>query len=534
MKLKRTFTVIAFLLAATTFGQTLVPYYEVVTDYYQGIATNKAKWGYMTRAWAKKTDAIYDRTYPIKDGYAKVRKDRKYGVVDATGEIVSPCVADEMSEIGDGLVSITIENKGHSLVDMEQNIIVPPFRYAKIGGFSEGMGIFKSDGLYGFLNTKGKEAIKAKYDAVKDFCNGYAKVEKDSKYGFIDKKGKEIIPVQYDHVMGNYSEGLFCVRKNDLFGYVDKANKVIIPFGFKSAGEFSEGLAVVSQNDKAGCIDSKGTMVIPAVYDKIEKFSCGLALAQKDNRWFFMDKTGKEVFAYEYENFRSFSDSFAVVKKDKKYGYINISGEVVVPIIYEWADDFQDGLAYVELNFMGRDIKGYIDSKGYKYYKIPDLEAEKKQREKQKEEEKNLAGYLKGYFNKMELNDGRRTYKAVSYKYTDNFRIKRISDTRVHIHINEETRDQYKLIDSTLRIMVDLDMDVSYGDLPVTFSWGKDRQGFLLSLPLNVNPASDIISASGYYKPLDNKLTLFIESKKYSWRIDAEKDFSYRPGYSND
>lgn len=533
MKLKSTFTFIAFLLSAATFGQTLVPYYEVVTEYNRGTATNKGRWGYKT-AWAKKTEAIYDRAYPIKDGFAKVKKDGKYGVVDATGEIVIPCVADEMSEIGNGLVSITIENKGHSLVDMEQNIIVPAFRYAKIGGFSEEMGIFKSDGYYGFLNTRGKEAIKAKYDEAKDFRNGYARVEKEDKYGYVDKKGKEVIPVQYDYAIGNYSDGLFCVKKNDLYGYIDKSNKIIIPFQYKSASEFSEGLAVVGQNDKYGCIDNKGQMVIPAVYDKIEKFSCGLALAQKDNRWFFMDKTGKEAFAYEFENYRSFSDSFAVVKKDKKFGYINTAGEIVVPIIYEWADDFEDGLAYVNLNFMGRDIRGYIDKKGYKYYKIPDFEAEKKQREKQKEEEKNLAGYLKGYYNKMEMNDGHRIYKATSYKYTNNFRIKRISDTQIHIHINEVTRDQYNLIDSTLQIMVDVDMDVTYGDLPVTFSMGKDSQGFLLSLPPARNPVSEIISASGYYRPLDNKLTLYFTSKKFSWRIDAEKDFSYRPGSSND
>ena len=348
------------------------------------------------------------------------------------------------------------------------------------------------------------------------------------------KKGKAVIPVEYDFAKGAYSDGLFCVKKNNLYGYVNKSNKIIIPLQYDDAGEFSEGLAVVAKNGKLGCIDPTGTLVIPMVYSKIEPFSCGLALAKKDSGMFFMDKTGKKVFACDLEDYRSFSDSLALVKKDKKYGYIDTKGDVVIPIIYDWADNFEDGLAYVDLTIMGRQVKGYVDKKGYKYYKIPDFEAEKKERERQEEQAKNLAGYLRGFYNKMEVNDGHYIYKATSYKYTDNFKIKRVSDTRVHIQIDESTRDQYNVLDSAMVFTIDLMMDVKYGDLPFSFGMGQDQQGFLLSLPANMNPESSITSASGTYRPLDNKLTLFITTKKYSWKISAEKDYSYRPGTFND
>ena len=188
MKVKHLICITVIFSAIATYGQNLVPYYKAIKEYKGKLLVYNGKWGYMTTAWAEKTKPIYDKVYPIKNGYAKVREGGKYGVVDATGEIVIPCVADELGEIGDGLVVITIENKGHSLVDMEQNIIVPAFRYSKIGNFHEGMGMFKSEGYYGFLNTRGKEEIKAKYDDVRDFHNGYARVEKDDKYGYLDKK----------------------------------------------------------------------------------------------------------------------------------------------------------------------------------------------------------------------------------------------------------------------------------------------------------------------------------------------------------
>ena len=86
-------------------------------------------------------------------------------------------------------------------------IIVPATTYTKAWEFSEGLAAVEKDGYIGFVNTKGKVAIKFKYSYRGNrltefvFHHGHCIVaDSSNKIGVIDHKGRWVIKPLYDDI----------------------------------------------------------------------------------------------------------------------------------------------------------------------------------------------------------------------------------------------------------------------------------------------------------------------------------------------
>ena len=104
----------------------------------------------------------YERSWEIKQGYFKVRKNGHFGIVTQSGAVIVPCEFDQ-------------------IWNLEENDIVRVLKGSKIG-------------LY---NLNGVSVAAPVYDQIWSFKNGRAKVLKNGKIGYIDTKGNEIIPAVY-------------------------------------------------------------------------------------------------------------------------------------------------------------------------------------------------------------------------------------------------------------------------------------------------------------------------------------------------
>lgn len=249
---------------------------------------------------------------------------------------------DEMSCIGDGLVSVWNDN-GPSVLDRNGKTIIPSGRYNYI--------FFAQNGLVGV----GKDT------------DTYAMV------GFVSQStGREVIPLKYvstghyDIGVNQFYDGLVAMKTpSEKWGYLDTKGKTVIPFIYDSAEDFSEGLAVVSKgpydNAKYGYINKQGKTVIPLSFDYASSFSEGLATVRKGSqetgKYGVIDKTGKLVIPYKFEGYiDSFSEGLAgVVNSQSKLGYIDRTGKLVIPYQYngepmgdsEGYPSFHNGKAYV-------------------------------------------------------------------------------------------------------------------------------------------------------------------------------------------
>lgn len=110
------------------------------------------------------------------------------GVKDVDGEYV-----------GDGTYGLYINGKN-----------IMGMIYSGAGCFSNGMAAFKSNGVWGYIDSNGKTVLPFGYDAVKGYSafggedtpyesyDGYVTVTKDGKFGVFTNEGKAVTDMSYE------------------------------------------------------------------------------------------------------------------------------------------------------------------------------------------------------------------------------------------------------------------------------------------------------------------------------------------------
>ncbi|MBI5219837.1 MAG: WG repeat-containing protein [Bacteroidia bacterium] len=296
------------------------------------------------------------------------------------------------------------QNTGWGFCDTSKKIVIPCI-YRKVFFFNgEYAAVLDSFAYWGFINKKGEEIIKPKYETVDGFKNGFCRVKADDGYGFLNSSMKEALPCKlketcedvYDYFKkegiaicnkqvfdtagkisvfdlyeetGVFSEGLLWVTKNRKGGFVNKNLEAAIPLSDFSEGEskpvFTEGLCGLRKNGFWGYIDKSGKEAIPFEYDAGSPFVEGRAVVGKKWKWGLIDKSGKEIVPLTYDYVQSYFEGMAVVVKNDKYGFVDINGKVVIPCQYHRAYNFIKGYA------MALHLAKYfiIDNKGKKVSK---------------------------------------------------------------------------------------------------------------------------------------------------------------------
>jgi hypothetical protein len=102
----------------------------------------------------------YDFIGDFSEGYAKVKLNDKWGLIDTEGnEIVRP----EYVQVGDfheGLVAVKMKPEAHNwgFIDKTGEVVVPP-KYDDVANFYLGYASVYLDGYWGYINTQGNEVI---------------------------------------------------------------------------------------------------------------------------------------------------------------------------------------------------------------------------------------------------------------------------------------------------------------------------------------------------------------------------------------
>lgn len=133
--------------------------------------------------------------------------------------------------------------------------------YENVGFFNEGLCPYKDSktGLWGYMDTNFKIAIKPQFLDAKCFSEGMAAVFDGEKWGFINKKGKYVISPAYEHVDSKYAY---------LYGEIHTSTYRDFMIGFE------EGYAVVHNDKTDMLIDTKGN-VLHTSKEMVDSYSYG-------------------------------------------------------------------------------------------------------------------------------------------------------------------------------------------------------------------------------------------------------------------
>jgi hypothetical protein len=215
--------------------------------------------------------------------------------------------------------------------------------------------------------------IKPQYDTTFTFTEGLGMIRQNGKYGFVDKTGKLVIPARYDAAMP-FSENFAAVLLNNKSFIIDKKGNDLFKKYFKQVSDFSNGLAVCTDSaGKRGYINSKGNVVIPFNLEAAFPFKDGLAPVRfsGEKTWKAINTKGEVLFTFSEKVksvLGSISEGLVPVYVDGPAGYnapydfVNEKGEFICDAPYASAKPFQNGravIAYENKNRKSGDLQFY-------------------------------------------------------------------------------------------------------------------------------------------------------------------------------
>jgi hypothetical protein len=132
-------------------------------------------------------------------------KNKKYGVITSKGIVVIPCKYDDLYFTVDNTIVATLidandktnRNRKLGLLDANGKLMTS-FIYDEIETIDYGFYRVRIDTKYGVLNKDGKEITPVKYDEIYRYRNGFCIAKLDFGYGYIDTSGKEITHFYYE------------------------------------------------------------------------------------------------------------------------------------------------------------------------------------------------------------------------------------------------------------------------------------------------------------------------------------------------
>lgn len=338
------------------------PRYEAGSDFF-GTYANIFKdgiSGIVDKSGEEKLFPKYDLVYKYFSNLLLARKDGKYGFINLNDEVVIPLIYNQVGFFNEGYAPVRLEKKWLILDSLGRSVIYDS--NLVIGHHLVYRSMVKFDGYYddttrnakmpkrGLFHLSKGVVIPPKYDNLAGwFDEGLCWVQRDGKKGFVSETGEEVIPVEYDELNWEFKEGLVPAKKNGLWGFIDKHNNEIIPFQYELAYNFSEQLAAVQKNGKVGFIDKENNLVIPFQFDPdwCYQFKEGLSPFKQNGMFGYVDKEGEVIIEPNFNSALYFANGIAhVVLDSKRKCFINKKGKILSPIFHEvW--EFQGEVARI-------------------------------------------------------------------------------------------------------------------------------------------------------------------------------------------
>jgi len=241
--------------------------------------------------------------------------------------------------------------KGNQLVVEDSKISVIQAQFPDAQTFSEDLAAVKSKTIqkWGYIDSKGKQAIAFQFEQVWHFNEGLAGAvkelpknkEEEAELGFIDRTGKFQIEPRFSTLATLnvfFSEGLMYIP--DLQAFIDKTGKTVlkVPAEIYDPILFSEGLSLTRDMNNTdeilfGYINKQGELIGGYQWETHGRFWDGLGAVRKNEKWGYIDKTGKIAIPLQYLEVYDFHEGIAAVKPEgsETFGFINKKGEMIIP-----------------------------------------------------------------------------------------------------------------------------------------------------------------------------------------------------------
>jgi hypothetical protein len=251
---------------------------------------------------------FFEEVSAFKWGYATIKKNGKWGVIDEKGnETVAPKHDKVQLLINNSQVFFVVyEKEKRGLLNASGNNVLLP-EYELITASNSKLFKVKKAGKYAIVNTKGEEALKTKYDHISnleeepELPSWPAIVRKKNKVGLLDQYLNEIVEPSYERIE-YLGDNLYASTLKGKKGMLAANGKILAGNYLDEILPESEKYLPCKQNGKWGYLFINGKMMIQPTYEEVGNFHKNLALVKMDGKWGLINKQGRWILKNEFDS----------------------------------------------------------------------------------------------------------------------------------------------------------------------------------------------------------------------------------------
>ncbi len=314
----------------------LQPKFLDIGEFSDGVAYAQTENGYQyyTLDGSLAFSTVFDEAFSFQNGIAMVRKGKEKGFIGLDGLFVVSTTEGSLSHFNDSIFV-------HDLRD-SVNLMYANGKYLfetwfdQIGALVNNRAIIEKDGLFGFVDGKGKIVIPMEhspypnYMQFSQFKNGHVILQRGNKYAMMDSLGKSVLPAIFNGI-GTFGE-LIPVTKGQGWGYSSKDVRLRIDYQYQYAFGFENGTAIVEKNDKAGVIGLQNEVIVPIQYESIKRISEDVLLVKIENHFGLLTIKNETLIAPEYDRIQEISPSFYQLIKNQNITYFDAAKKRLISL----------------------------------------------------------------------------------------------------------------------------------------------------------------------------------------------------------
>ena len=301
--------------------------------------------GYYWKAFTYRQPCPYDEVeydaITQSDGYARVQRGGKYGLVNAQLQEIMPC---EYQEIRSAYGFFLCKRDHRWGVFSSQAKELYPCQYQDVDlrQLGDNLCLFvQQKGLWGALDFhSGTEILPCHFNHAEPLGDQaeYIKTTADGRVGLYTARGILLFPCAYTdirpvHLPDRSDAILFELATDHSLGLYDNEGVAIIPTSKYNSYRYEKPFLLVEQNGLWGVCSDLGEEIVPCQYSRITAAPRCFVVSSPEGLSGLVDYSGREIFPLLSATITDvFPQYIQVCDKSGKYGALNYQGKLIVPI----------------------------------------------------------------------------------------------------------------------------------------------------------------------------------------------------------
>lgn len=246
------------------------------------------KWGYITNSGDVLLDFIYEEATQFCNGYAVVRLDGVYTLIDENGywNAIDKIGLDFVTDISESAI-VGIKDEKYQIYSRTFQLLSEE-SYDQVYLNDNGLYMVQKDGKWAILSSDMEPVTDYLFADVavnskgKVFSGSYAMVKDERGYCLINQDGEALYEERFADAKG-FEGGLCAVADaNGKWGFANDNGEIIVDFQYGDVCSFSSNLAAVEYGGFWGYINRHNKMIIEPKYVAAYPFVNNCAIAETE------------------------------------------------------------------------------------------------------------------------------------------------------------------------------------------------------------------------------------------------------------